>query len=397
MKFACETCSTKYVIPDERVAGRLLRVRCKRCRAVMEVLGPATEQNRAPTKSEKLVPTKGDDVAHPQRLFAVADPFAAFGSGNWSAPPAKRQVSHGGLVVAERSSGPVEGMPVPPAATAAWHVAIKGQARGPFTDEELHTLASGGKIHARSRVWRAGMDAWVRLEDVCELAWLNPVLRPRSSSRSADSSSSQSFLAPVAPVLDEVSGMSEAPEQDPARPFSGLLAMQQLKADPPPELSDVVSTPGTLSMGGQTGWFSLTPQEVDQLVVEERVQFPVQGPMLTGTHVVRAGMSRVAWTAMAGSVIAFSLAALLFLPWFLRHEAVAGPMVRPPVRVPAALAAPLEPTAGPQELSNIRALAQPKPAAVAVVVPPQRAEPQVRDMTDVREALDRAAAKVVGR
>src|SRR5688572_13896487 len=85
MKFACETCSTKYVIPDERVAGKLLRVRCKRCRGVMEVLGPG----RQTTKSEKLPGVRSQDVAQDRPLFSTRqgiDPFvAAGGSGSWKA------------------------------------------------------------------------------------------------------------------------------------------------------------------------------------------------------------------------------------------------------------------------------------------------------------------------
>ena len=31
MRFACEQCQTKYTIPDERVRGKILKIRCKNC------------------------------------------------------------------------------------------------------------------------------------------------------------------------------------------------------------------------------------------------------------------------------------------------------------------------------------------------------------------------------
>ena len=39
MKVVCETCEAKYQIPDERVAGRRLKIRCRKCGGVMEARG----------------------------------------------------------------------------------------------------------------------------------------------------------------------------------------------------------------------------------------------------------------------------------------------------------------------------------------------------------------------
>jgi len=39
MKHTCEHCASAYEIPDERVAGRFLKVRCKRCKGTMHVVG----------------------------------------------------------------------------------------------------------------------------------------------------------------------------------------------------------------------------------------------------------------------------------------------------------------------------------------------------------------------
>jgi predicted Zn finger-like uncharacterized protein len=39
MRHTCEHCQSAYEIPDEKVAGRFLKVRCKRCQATMHVVG----------------------------------------------------------------------------------------------------------------------------------------------------------------------------------------------------------------------------------------------------------------------------------------------------------------------------------------------------------------------
>src|SRR5690242_19437242 len=37
MKFSCERCKTRYSIADERVRGKILKIRCKTCSAVISV------------------------------------------------------------------------------------------------------------------------------------------------------------------------------------------------------------------------------------------------------------------------------------------------------------------------------------------------------------------------
>jgi len=43
MKITCSTCAARYSVPDERIRGRAVRVRCKRCGAPIQVEGPAGE------------------------------------------------------------------------------------------------------------------------------------------------------------------------------------------------------------------------------------------------------------------------------------------------------------------------------------------------------------------
>src|ERR1700733_4961124 len=51
MRFACEQCQAKYSIPDARVAGKVVRLRCQRCGSEITVRGPpagASEEAASP-------------------------------------------------------------------------------------------------------------------------------------------------------------------------------------------------------------------------------------------------------------------------------------------------------------------------------------------------------------
>ena len=56
-----------------------------------------------------------------------------------------------------------------PVQTVAYHVAINGQATGPFAIATLTKMAIAGQFAASSLVWKAGMPAWVKAETVDEL------------------------------------------------------------------------------------------------------------------------------------------------------------------------------------------------------------------------------------
>src|SRR5690606_7660599 len=107
MKFLCDRCKTRYSIADERVRGKILKIRCKNCSAVITVREGMEEP------------------------------------AEWAAPPA-----------AASASSPVPSAPVrPPPASLheEWYVSIDGNQEGPFLlpeaqawvaakspDDELH-------------------------------------------------------------------------------------------------------------------------------------------------------------------------------------------------------------------------------------------------------------------
>jgi predicted Zn finger-like uncharacterized protein len=108
MKIVCDACGTKYSISDDRVAGKVFKIRCKKCSQIIVVRGGQ-----------------------------ASEPVAA---------------------------------PVEAAAVGEWHVVIDGQQSGPFERAELLRRHAAGEVDDDSYVWRDGMDEWAAFGAVAELA-----------------------------------------------------------------------------------------------------------------------------------------------------------------------------------------------------------------------------------
>jgi len=105
MKIVCDSCGAKYSIADEKVAGKVFKIRCKKCSAVIVVKGDQEE---------------GDEST---RVFDYG-------------------------------------------AEAIWHVVIDGDQQGPFAPRQIADLLAEGKIDWEAYVWREGMDGWQPAKDV---------------------------------------------------------------------------------------------------------------------------------------------------------------------------------------------------------------------------------------
>lgn len=61
------------------------------------------------------------------------------------------------------------GMTPPPIPTAVYHVAVNGQATGPFDATTLAQMVASGQLTANSLVWKNGMAQWAKAGTVDEL------------------------------------------------------------------------------------------------------------------------------------------------------------------------------------------------------------------------------------
>ena len=148
VKFACESCQTKYTIPDEKVRGKVLKIRCKKCGAVITVKEEvaAIPEPEAPPLEER---TRVADIGLLEKLRQAEE--AKSGGTQQSAPAYQEPAAQEPL--------PVE-----------WYVMINGEQVGPLSPDDLGAKIASNEVSDRSHVWRDGMAEWKRASEVDELA-----------------------------------------------------------------------------------------------------------------------------------------------------------------------------------------------------------------------------------
>lgn len=77
-----------------------------------------------------------------------------------------------GTALSGMNNGVQNGVTPPPIPTSAYHIAVNGQASGPFDINTLTQMATMGQLLASTLVWKAGMAQWVQADTVDELKGL---------------------------------------------------------------------------------------------------------------------------------------------------------------------------------------------------------------------------------
>jgi len=179
MKFVCERCHTKYSIADEKVRGKVLKVRCKTCENVITVretgatiddAGSGVPKEAAQTRSGMLDARTGDSAAvaaSPAARRAHPEPARR------SAPhlPAAALVDpHGPAVAPPRRPTP---RPMPSLSVddgVEWYLAVDGAQTGPFRRpvliDKILAVPPGGDVH----VWNANLGDWKPPKDVPDVS-----------------------------------------------------------------------------------------------------------------------------------------------------------------------------------------------------------------------------------
>ena len=116
MKISCQSCGAKYTISDEKVRGRTVKIRCKKCSSAIVVKGP----------EEGAVEEEEED-----------DATRVYGGG---------------------SDGSSE-----------WTLSLDDDQKS-VSELELTQLLASGTITEETYVWREGMDDWLMINQIPELA-----------------------------------------------------------------------------------------------------------------------------------------------------------------------------------------------------------------------------------
>src|SRR5438270_7205279 len=109
MKIVCDSCGTKYSIADEKVRGKVFKIRCKKCSHIIVV--------------------RGGETGGPEAAAA-------------------------------------------PATEGGWHLVIDGEQVGPLADADVRTKIDRGEVKADTYTWKEGFADWVKLSAVPEFAGL---------------------------------------------------------------------------------------------------------------------------------------------------------------------------------------------------------------------------------
>jgi predicted Zn finger-like uncharacterized protein len=114
MKIVCDSCGTKYSISDDKVRGKVFKIRCKKCSHIIVVRG--TEQTGA-------------------GAAPAAAPAAAADAGGW-------------------------------------HLVVDGDQVGPVAEADIRGRIERGEINAETYVWKEGFADWLKLSAIPEFAGL---------------------------------------------------------------------------------------------------------------------------------------------------------------------------------------------------------------------------------
>jgi predicted Zn finger-like uncharacterized protein len=112
MKIVCDSCGTKYSISDDKVRGKVFKIRCKKCSHIIVVRGT-------------------NEVA------SAAAPVAA--------------------------AAPADG---------GWHLVVDGDQVGPVPESDVRGRIERGEINAETYVWKEGFADWLKLSAIAEFAAL---------------------------------------------------------------------------------------------------------------------------------------------------------------------------------------------------------------------------------
>jgi len=138
MKIVCDNCATKYSIADEKVRGKVFKIRCKKCSHIIVVRGGA----------DGSVEASRD-----------AGPAA---DGGFPAGDDQQ-------TIAARGGTPAAGVPAAGGGgggDAVWHLVIDREQVGPLSPAEVRQKFSNGEIDVETYAWREGFGDWLRLGSI---------------------------------------------------------------------------------------------------------------------------------------------------------------------------------------------------------------------------------------
>ena len=165
MKIVCDACQAKYSISDDKVQGKVFKIRCKKCSNIIVVRGGAGAAEPAPAPQQEK-DTRVYDYGY---------------EGGDHAPAGDE---------------------------AVWHVVINQDQVGPMTAVDVQQRFAAGEIDSETYVWREGFADWLPMAQVDTFAAL-VASQPSAGSSSAGAARGAGAEAVASMFGDEAPGRSD--------------------------------------------------------------------------------------------------------------------------------------------------------------------------------------------
>ncbi|HZL20948.1 MAG TPA: AgmX/PglI C-terminal domain-containing protein [Polyangia bacterium] len=162
MKFVCDRCQTKYSIADEKVRGKILKVRCKACTNIITVREEPAAGAVARRAPSGAAPTVVEPSARPRALSGAAPTVVE--------PMSKVMAA---MAPAPKSPAPPPPPRQPPPRTEEppqWYMALDGNRTGPFTRKNLLDKISPLSADADLHIWTEQLGSWKPPREVPDIS-----------------------------------------------------------------------------------------------------------------------------------------------------------------------------------------------------------------------------------
>jgi predicted Zn finger-like uncharacterized protein len=266
MRFVCDSCRAQYMISDDKIGAKGVKIRCKKCGHLIVVrpVGAAAPKDEAPAPPEAPAAVAST---------AAASGNAAGGLASLGTPPEGGlfndvEEDEIGAVFDQVLSGtpkmaageaPAESKSSTPAAVRKlaeaeaeadeskaplandWYVAIDEKQVGPLSVEKVKEHWERGEVGPDSLCWRQGFGDWIPLSEVAQLA---SVLSPRAPKPVivAPAAVSGTMPAVSAPVESAFSAGGTAKNTRPEIPAAPMLGQEPPSSGWKPSAASVLAS-----------------------------------------------------------------------------------------------------------------------------------------------------------
>lgn len=211
MRFVCDSCRAQYMISDDKVGPKGVKLRCKKCGHTILVrpagataakeggaeASASTENpgSTAEANAPRIVEPTGNGMpatlgtppegglftdVEEDEIGAVFDQVLSTGSQKLKAAEAEAEAKAAKAEAVRKLAEAEAAEPSPEEKAAAtqheWYVAIDEKQVGPWTVEKVKDAWDRGEVGPDNLCWRSGFSDWIPLSETAELA---SVLAPR--------------------------------------------------------------------------------------------------------------------------------------------------------------------------------------------------------------------------